>query len=533
MTPRALFPLCLLAAFAVGAFLRLDQILSQVLLDDEWHLVHQLTYYSPKHMATSLGSADFGIPLALFYWVLMQWFAISELTLRLPMIVAGLLTVVVLPLGLRGRLSDRIIVLFALLLALSPFLISYSRTARPYALTLLAIFVAYWLFERAMAGPEIRWRPVLGYGILCGLVVWTHAITGPMLVAPIVVRAWGVWRGEGRARRPLIASAGVAALAMALAVLPPLLADPAALSGKSGIDAVTLDTFINASYLWFGTDTRAVVCACVVLAALGWGTVWRRVPMARWATLGLLATALTLLAAKPWFVDKSLAFGRYLLPVVPLLLLAMSAGVVRVADAVRGAIGVERGRSAWTLAVAAPLLATLWITSPMPEILEFPNSYAEHSYFQYDYRKAFSSARLGTSGISRSPFWNTLAEAPRGSLTIAVAPFRYASFEWPAPIWERESHQRVVPAYLWGTCTEGRHGEVPPDRRFDFRNAVHLKDRSAMAGRGVDYLAYFRPVTLEGMSPPLPECEGWVREHYGPPDYEDSALLVWRIRSQP
>ncbi len=167
---RLLFPVCLLAAFVVGALLRLDQVLAQVLLDDEWHLVHQITYYPPTHMVTTFGGADYSIPLALLDWVAMQQFALSEFTLRLPMIVAGLLTVIVLPMGLRGRLEGRVIALFALLLALSPFLISYSRIARPYALTLLAVYLAYGLFERASAGPEIRWKSALGYGVLCGLV---------------------------------------------------------------------------------------------------------------------------------------------------------------------------------------------------------------------------------------------------------------------------------------------------------------------------------------------------------------------------
>ena len=528
---RLLFPVCLVAAFVVGAILRLDQVLAQVLLDDEWHLVHQITYYRPTHMVTSFGGADYSIPLALLDWVAMQQFAVSEFTLRLPMILAGLLTVIVLPLGLRGRLEGRVIALFALLLALSPFLISYSRIARPYALTLLAVYLAYGLFERASAGPEMRWKSALGYGVLCGLAVWTHAITGPMLIAPILARAWAASRGERTAWWPLIAMAIAAGLTMSLAVLPPLLHDPGALTGKSGIDSVTANTLYAASFLWLGTESRGVVLACIALAALGWGIVWRSVPIARWATLGTVLTVLSLLAARPWWVDKPLAFGRYLLPVVPLLLLAVSAGVVRVADAMCRAFDRERRRAAWTMVAAIPLLAALWLTSPLRETLDRPNSYAEHSYFQYDYRKGYNSARLGTGGISNSDFWKTISAAPRGSITVAVAPFRYASFEWPAPIWERDSHQRVIPAYLWGTCTQGRHGEVPPDARFDFRNAVHLKDRSTLVARGVDYLAYFRPVRLPGMSAPEPECEAWVREHYGPPDYEDDVLSVWRIRA--
>ena len=530
MTPRLCLPLCLIAAFALGAYLRLDQIAAQVLIDDEWHLVHQITYYPPAHIALSFGAADYSIPLALLNCVWMRWFGVSELSLRMPMLIAGILTVVLLPLGLRGKVGDRTIALFALLLALSPFLVSYSRIARSYALTLPAIYVAYWLFERVNGGTAIRWKATLGYGLLCGLIVWTHPVTGPMVVAPILARAWTTWRSRRPDWRPLLASALAAGIAIALAVLPPLVKDPAALAGKSGVDGITLETLDGALFLWLGTGSRVLVCVCIVLTAIGWKTVWCATPLVRWATLGSALTALVLYVIRPWWVDHSLAFGRYLLPAVPLLLLAVAAGVVRVADAARRATGMERGRVAWTLALATPLLAGLWVTSPTPELLARPNSYTQHSFFQYDYRNKWNAARNGTSGISRSAFWATLADRPPGSITVAVAPFRYASFEWPAPIWERESHQRVVPAYLWGACTQSRHGEVPPDERFAFRNAVHVADRTGMVARGVDYLAYFRPVRLPGMSAPLPECEAWVREHYGPPVYEDAALLAWRLR---
>ena len=90
----------LLLALAVGAFLRLDQVVAQVLVGDEWHPVHQLTYYSPRHIISSFGNADYSIPLVLFYWLQMKWHGVSELTLRLPMIVAGVLTLIALPMGL-------------------------------------------------------------------------------------------------------------------------------------------------------------------------------------------------------------------------------------------------------------------------------------------------------------------------------------------------------------------------------------------------------------------------------------------------
>ena len=36
------------AAVLIGAFLRLEQIAMQVLIDDEWHAVHQFLAHTPR-----------------------------------------------------------------------------------------------------------------------------------------------------------------------------------------------------------------------------------------------------------------------------------------------------------------------------------------------------------------------------------------------------------------------------------------------------------------------------------------------------
>lgn len=528
-TSRFILPFCLFAAIGFGAYLRLDQVLYQVLINDEWHPVHQLTYYSPQQFMGSFGNADYSIPLVLFYWLEMQLFSVNELTLRMPMIIAGLLTLIALPMSLRNRVDDRVVALFAVLLAMSPFLISYARIARPYALTLLGIYAAFWCLERAIENRKIRWKPAFGYALLCGLVVWTHAITGPVLIAPLVVLWWAAFRGIGLAWGPIIMLTLVVGVIMGLAVLPPLLGDPTAISGKSGVDSITLETVYGAAFLWFGTGSTAVVIASVLLTAIGAPMVWRKMPIARWMVVGIALTVVTLLVTRPWWVDRPLAFGRYLLPVVPLLLLSVSAGLVRVSDGFHK-LARKGAASLWTLTVAVPFFAACWITSPTPEILLRPNSYTQDSYFQYDYRKERNGVRLGLPTMPASAFWASLANRPPASLTIAVAPFRYATHEWPAPLWERDSHQRVMPAFLWGACEATRHGEVPLDARFQFRNAAHLADRRHLVAQRVDYLAYYLAQPRHGHNPALPHCEAWVRDHYGPPDYADAALLVWRIR---
>ena len=46
------------AIVALGAALRLDQFALQVLLDDEWHAVHQVLRHGPASLVIELGHAD-------------------------------------------------------------------------------------------------------------------------------------------------------------------------------------------------------------------------------------------------------------------------------------------------------------------------------------------------------------------------------------------------------------------------------------------------------------------------------------------
>ena len=77
------------AILALGAALRLDQFTLQVLLDDEWHAVHQILRRGPASLLLELGHADFGIPLGLYDWALAQTIGLSETAMRLPMMLCG------------------------------------------------------------------------------------------------------------------------------------------------------------------------------------------------------------------------------------------------------------------------------------------------------------------------------------------------------------------------------------------------------------------------------------------------------------
>lgn len=138
-------------------------------------------------------------------------------------------------------------------------------------------------------------------------------------------------------------------------------------------------------------------------------------------------------------------------------------------------------------------------------------------------------------GIPLSPFWAGLAANPQGSLRVAAAPFYFESYDWDAPRWERTSGQTVLPGLLTGLCVEQRWGEVPPDPRFRFDNAVHLADRAQLARRGIDYVVWQKPYMRprDGQFVPIGGdtafCERVMLATFGTPVYEDANLIAFRL----
>ena len=78
----------------------------------------------------------------LYYKALLDTVGWSELWLRLPSLLAGVASLIVLPVASRRWLGLRAQSTFCGLLAVSPILIYYSRYSRPYAVVVLLTFLA-------------------------------------------------------------------------------------------------------------------------------------------------------------------------------------------------------------------------------------------------------------------------------------------------------------------------------------------------------------------------------------------------------
>lgn len=539
--PRTRWPAFLATAclLLLGGWLRLDQFVAQVLIDDEWHAVHQLIGNTPRGILTSFGHADHSIPLTLFYWLEADLFGLSELAMRWPLMACGLATLLLFPAYVRQRLGAAEALVFGLLVALSPLLIIYSRTARPYALTLLLIFVAVHAFEAYRLDSGRRLRHGLLYAGAATLATWAHLLAAPFVVMPCLLEAGRLLLcrpADWRAAALRLLRLGVpTALAMLAVILPPLLANPGALSGKAGVDLPRAETWVGIWFAWFGTDSAAVLGGCLALCALGWRRMWATLPLARTILAGLLLTLLLILLARPAWVNHSLTLARYLLPVLPLLLLATALGAVRLA-ALAGRLG---GRPAVWLRgplLLAPVLL-LAASSPLPAMLRYPNTNTLHSVFQFDFRPAHNVMARHLDTFPVSPFWERLRALPPGSLRVAAAPWFFESYDWLAPRWEAIGRQPVLPGHLSGVCVDWRHGELPAGGRFRFRNAVRLADLPAAGG--VDVVVFQKRFALpSGAFTRYVDagfeaaCATALQARLGPPDYEDGTILAFYLTPQ-
>ncbi|MEO8344495.1 MAG: hypothetical protein ABI607_02270 [Betaproteobacteria bacterium] len=529
------------AAVLLGAWLRLDQIAAQVLIDDEWHAVHQFVSHSPREMFFDFGYADYSIPLGMLDWLEAQAFGVSELTLRWPMLVCGLATLVLLPLYVAPRLGRATAAVLTTLIALSPLLVIFSRMARPYAITLLLGWSAHAAYQRYHAAPRGQFLAAATYAVLAALCTWLHPVVGPFVAAPLL---WGFAALRNVAPtdrrhaflRWLALAAWTGAITAAL-VLPPLLTHPMSLAAKGGADRPGMDSLIGVWYAWLGTPSTAVVMACVAFAAMGAPTVWRALPVARTGALGLLLTLGLVMATGIMWSHLPVTIARYLLPFVPLLLVCVAAGTVRVA--IRVMHPATPLRKTIGIAILVLPIALLAARSPLIPWLRHPNAQMQHLVYYIDFRPDHNPYLPQFEAIPLSPFWATLGARSPGSLRIAVAPFYFESYDWDAPRWERLSRQTVLPGYLTGLCVERRGGELPRDPRYRFTNAVHLADSAALRSRSIDYVIWQKPylLTVAGHSETIgadtAHCEEVLRRKFGTPTYEDSHIIVFPSPSLP
>ena len=524
----ALAPVAILA----GVWLRVWQLRSQVLIDDEWHAVRELIGSGAAGIASHFGYADYSIPLTLYYRWLYDHAALSEWQMHLPLLVAGIAFLFVAPYLLRRFVPLRVRVVWTLLLAISPVLVYLSRTARPYALVCLFAFVAIVAFERWHR--ERSRGAAIAYALATVAGAWLHLLSIVFTLWPFV---WfglpmlrDAWRGRGDSRRQVrglfaLAFATVAGLAIVLA--PPIRGDWHSMIAKAGAGTVTPDTLYRSLLMMLGVSSAWLGIALAILLALGLRELLRRErAFARYVLSLVVAGSLAVALARPAWVQHQQTFVRYVLPIVPFVLLFVAEGLVLV---------VARLRMPPLAALAASFaIAALVAAGPLPGYYTYPNQFMGHAIHQFDFAADHNpyATRLELGPVSS--FYRDLATRPPGSITLIEAPARLISHFLPDP-WYQAIHRQNVKFALVAPVCGGEADEFPSTATGTrFRTIGKLADILDGATWGADYLvlrmhAWSEPPGIEMPWPDMAACAAKVETRLGAPVYRDAEITVFAL----
>lgn len=584
---RARFFLLLAIAVALGTALRLWMLPGQILLDDEWHGLNQVAGSTLVEVLTDFDAKDnTSLPLNLYHWLLLRTVGWSEAGVRLPVLLAGVLGLILMPLAARRIAGDRASLFFAFLLAISPFAIFYSRFSRAYSIILLLGFLALLEAHRWLTTGERGARR--RFAVLGLLAAYAHPLAVVALTVPFIVyyaiasrrarkgpvgSALGV-RGKDLVR-PSAREVRSAGLTIAGALLPLGWAMAAAKRSLPwGEGEWTLDGMRDAATLLAGTVHPPLAIAFYALAAWGLIVLVGRHPVFVWmaaSAAALYAAALT--AGSPFGLGTGIVILRYAIVVTPLALLAAAAGF----DGLPAGRAGSGGRAGARTRVIAPVaafaaFATLsFVLGPLPATYAPPNNFTGHSAFQGSYdppNDEVSEARHVYPGhrIRR-------AEAPAFYHGLATMPDVRSVIEYPLDVTNYNNvlwfHQRIHrKEVLAGYCAErallGHRAELPPGSgtappRFGllgadqilsnvpdrsmlrFRNMVDVTDSAAIAASGADFLVLHRYVMALRFLPDgtttvvpvfyrsVPAIAGACARWFGPPAWESDEIVCFRI----
>lgn len=505
----------ILLPFGAGAVLRLWNLPDQILGGDETHAVRAALNFPLSKILVTYQVTDNCIPLTAVYKLLMGWgVPVSEMVLRLPVLFCGIAALLALPAAFSEQVDRGTVLVYRWLVAISPALVLYSRIARSYMPMVLFSFGAVMAFEAWWRTRS--WRAGGVYVLLGALAVWFHLGAGPIVAAPFLFAAGdALVRRQDLRRdlRDLLLLGLTLTAAFALFLVPARDSLLSVVAGKSVEQAVPWGEVLpNVLRLQAGT-------ASIWLAVLFWIAVLAGLILLirkdRRLALFMLVVAgghiVGLLVLSPVGLASPVIFGRYLLPVLPFVLLWASVALARL----RLAAGV------FILALVA--------LGPFADPVVRRTSFLHHNDFVGFYRPYRTAG--GVPDLYRRLHGETVLEYP-----------------WVF-IWESN---RTF--YVYQEIHGGRVLVSTPQRilfrpPLALRNAV-APDPQAFCRSGARYVIVHRNVareedrigpggrTAEGdIAPPLrrllrESAAGLARRlqsEWGDPAYADRALWAWDL----
>lgn len=515
----------------LGAMPRIYGLQEQLLAGDEWHAIHNALYNGYTTIFCSLGMGSVSIPDSLYYKIAIDTVGLTDVVVRLPPLVVGILIIFVLPYLLRPVWGQFTAALFACLLALSPMLILYSRFARPYGIMVLCGFVSVTLFHRWWF-TGIRRYSIL-YVVLSTVTAYYLIIAIPFLLSPFLYFFVRIFfetdKNWWHSLRRLLGVAISTAIPIIILLGVPLstsFSDLKKLSAHAS-SAITIETLTGTLSIFTGKGNPGLILCMGLLIIVGIMGNYRKANSYLLYILVLsMVQIVFIIMVKPVAGNGPHIFARYVLLVLPVLLLMVAIGTDYLFS-----IFILLGQ--WPKFIFAVLLcASIFLSGPIPSMRYYPNnamslSLFSHIVFGSDYRQ------IQMKFIKRIPeFYRYLATYPPASMTIVEVPYHYAGDH--IPFYQAIHRQNMKMGFINGLCSENRQGEIPISaKNIDFSNYVFLRRIDCVRNKGIHYVVFHK--CLEDEITWVPEyhhldvsaCIEEYKKTFGEPMFEDRDIIVF------
>ena len=558
--------LTVVLAVLAGGVLRFHGITSQLLISDEWHglLVSANRSYSELSQLFTIGATS--PPMNMLQRLMLEHVGWTEMALRMPSLIAGVALLVIYPLSVRTIATANANLMATGLLAISPILVYFSRYIRPYSLVVLLAFVTIMSAYRwARTGHHRHAWTFAISGVLAAYIHLLEFRIGALCLAGIVLsKLWVTQRSDGPEPMIAVSFRGLTIVgagffgSVAILVLPGLMGGEGRLLGVVQRAPVEIAAFVQAFSLLVGLPGTSSVVFLFLAALLGLAVIWRRDPfLAAFLCFVSLGSTAVLLVMRPHGSNLPEILARYLVPGLPILVLAIGCGLDELFERARHTSWGRRvSDSAWSVGAVVVLVAFFFL-GPLPSLYADHNDFTNHKAFHYSYDPRPTPAARFAEYRSRalhgtpaqptmSPFYQRLADDAK-SESIIEYPMLIGDKFVPYPVYQALHRKRVLGGY--------RVTRRPPDRReadflfatdavgvafhafrrersVSFSNYVNLDDRESIVNSKADYLIVHLDLIREiggamGSPSGAESLAAFWKRRLGQPYYEDRLILVF------
>jgi len=473
-----------------GLVLRFHDAGSALLGPDELHAPRVARTTSYLEMFTRYENTDNSVPYSLYTRALMDADALTETTYRLPAMLSAALLLLA-PLWFRRRLGASATLVALALVAGDPLGVYFAIVARPYALTALALVLAFrsWLAFVDEDSGKGGW----GFVMWGAFAVFLHLFS----VFPLAVLGL---HGIGRACverlpwRPLCLR-GVVLVGLVLAPLVPGLEGLVATrAAKVGVGELTWPFVAD---VWAALVAQVTVFGWIlpVLLAAGGVAAWRRVQV------------LAVLATRPF--GPPTAWARYLHLLWPIALMLAAQGLVAMIGLLRAS---PRVTACAAVVVGLGLAVFVPVSSSQAYFDAGPNPYRANDLYML-------AVTYDPPSIPGS-YLQVIADPERGDVLVECPDLENLTVKW-VPMAHQRRHQMRIELAV-DLVDEMR------DSGIHLKHYIDVRDPDELVATGARYLVLYPLAQDTRMARKLrTECE------HEPPDADGFQLFRLDRRLSP